>query len=215
MHQIIKTSLLIFTLILGKSVYSQVIWQETFDTPDKGYWVDSSGQLVSDLSNINWTVNISNAVFLNENDYAKTVSTSGGRFEVVDSDGDVIWISDSIPISTYDAINISLDANETGSGSDQDNKYIKAFYKIDNDNLVSFSPDSIASGNWGNVQLVQKALYGNWLQLVVKMNSSYSNDKIIIDNILVEAIDSSKLVPSKISRSLISLIIHFKPFMYL
>lgn len=198
MNQIIRLSLFIFTLILSKSIYSQIVWQETFDTPDKGYWADSTGQIHVDLSDVSWTLDVTGCVFSNENDYAKTVTTSEGRFEVLDSDGEVIWTSYSIQIAAYDAINISFESIETGSSSAPDKKYIKAFYKIDNDSLHPFLPDSVASGNWGNKKFVQKAIRGELLQIIIKMNSSYASDKIILDNIIVEAIDSSSLVPSQI-----------------
>lgn len=199
MRHIFIISIFIFTLILGKDLSAQVIWEENFDVPDKGVWANENGEIITDFTTINWSVDYSGCTFSNESDYAKTVSTSGGRFEVLDSDGEVIWTSDSIDISSYDAVNLSLDANETGSSEAGDKKYLKAYYKLDGSDEMPFEPEFEALGNWGVTQLSQKKLVGQTLQIVVRMNSSYANDKVILDNITVQAIDSSTFVPSQIS----------------
>lgn len=198
LRQIIYFALFVFTLILSTAGSAQIIWQETFDIPNKGYWADNSGTLISDLENINWTLDVTGCEFSDENDYAKTVSTKGGRFEVLDSDGEVVVTTQIIDIAGYDLINISLDASETSNGVNINNKYLKAFYKVDEAEIAPFTPDSMAAGDWGATRLIQQSLNGNTLQIIIKMNSSYANDRIILDNIMVEAIDSTRLVPSKI-----------------
>ncbi|MCF8361555.1 MAG: lamin tail domain-containing protein [Prolixibacteraceae bacterium] len=188
---------LFLTLILSKSLNGQMIWHEVFNIPNKGIWADSSGNIYSDFTNIKWSVDTSSCSFDNENDYAKTVSTSGGRFEVLDSDGEITWKSQTIEIESYDLINIAFTASETGSSSVESKKYVKAFYELD-DTLYPFSPYFSVSGNWGEKILEQKSINGNKLRVVIKMNSSYANDKVIIDDIKVEAVDKKMLEPERI-----------------
>jgi len=183
--------LLVLTLILSKNTFSQIIWNENFEIPEKGYWVNSDGLLLSDIDGVSWTLDISSCVFSDENDYAKTVATSGGRFEVLDSDGELSWFSETIDISAYDLLRLSVETGETGSGSNVANKYINAFYRIDNGPELPFEPKAGVAGDWGNVLLEQTGLKGNSLQIVIKMNGSYANDKVFIDNVQVESIDSS------------------------
>ncbi len=185
---------LFLTLILSNSLNGQIIWEEDFGTPNKGIWADSSGNIHSDLTNIKWSADTSSCTFDDENDYAKTVSTSGGRFEVLDSDGEITWKSETINIEGFDMVNITLTATETGSGSVENKKYVKAFYELDN-TLFPFSPDSSATGNWGEKLVEQKSISGKSLRIIIKMNSSYANDKVIIDNIEVEAFDENMLKP--------------------
>jgi len=199
MRQIILFVCFFFTFNLIKPVNAQILWQESFSVPNKGYWVDEAAVLQSDLSDVQWSLNIGNCDFAADNDYAKTVATSGGRFEVLDSDGEVFLYSPVIDISKADAVNVSFSAGETGSNVAAEKKYVKAYVLVDGGIEVPFSSDSVASGNWGDSQFLQKSITGKSLQLLVKMNSSYSSDKIYVDNILVEAIDSSKFLPKQIS----------------
>ena len=196
MCKIIHIQLFVFTLILSLNTSGQLIWEENFNVHGKGYWADSLGNISHDLTNISWDLNVSNCIFSDENDYAKTVLTNGGRFEVVDSDGELIWMSESIDISDFNSISISFDASETGSNSVNNKKYIQAFYQIDNREILSFQPEYEASGNWSEKKLVQNGVHGNTLNIYIKMNSSYANDRVIIDNIKVEGVDSSLFIPS-------------------
>jgi hypothetical protein len=149
------------------------------------------------MSDVDWMLNVEGCEFSDENDYAKTVATAGGRFEVLDSDGEVTWISPVLSIDAYDLVKISLSASETGSSSVAEKKYLSAFVLLD-DISIPFESVSTVSGNWGSVVMSQSGIVGSTLQLLVCMNSSYANDKVILDDVLVEAIDSSILVPVEI-----------------
>ncbi|MBN2263798.1 MAG: lamin tail domain-containing protein [Prolixibacteraceae bacterium] len=179
------------TLILSKNTFSQIIWNENFEIPEKGYWSDPEGLLLSDFDGVQWMLDVSRCVFSDENDYAKTVATSGGRFEVLDSDGELTWYSEILDISGHELLRLSVETGETGSGSNEDNKYINAFYRIDNGPELPFEPIAGVAGNWGSAVLEQSGILGSSLQIVIKINGSYANDKVFIDNVLVESIDSS------------------------
>ncbi|MDA3928908.1 MAG: lamin tail domain-containing protein [Prolixibacteraceae bacterium] len=198
MRQLFFVSCFVFILILSSKAFSQYVWHEKFDVPDKGYWANEAGELQSDLTGVNWNVTIDSCNFEKDNDYAKTVSTSGGRFEVLDSDGEAVWFSASIDISEYDAVSITLDANETGSSDNSEKKYIKASYILNGGEEMPFYPEAEVVGNWGSSQLIQSGITGESIQIVVRMNSSYSSDKLYIDNILVAEIDSLLFNPEAI-----------------
>jgi len=196
MRQIIIICGIFFIFPLQQPVEAQTIWKEEFAIPDKGYWVGEDGTLCHDVENIDWSVDVAGADLKASGDYAKTVTTSGGRFEVLDSDGDVVWKSPELNIAGYSTVSVSLKASETGSNVAANKKYLKAFYLLDGQS-VPFLPDSIAAGNWGEKILKAEGIRGEQLQLVVTMNSSYSSDKIILDDVLVEGVDSTLFEPQK------------------
>jgi hypothetical protein len=175
------------------SVYEQrlmlnthTIWNESFSVPGKGIWGDGAGNIISDFNDIlNWTLQYSNIQLSNTGDYAKTVATSGGRFEVCDMDGEVCWKSEIIDISGFEKINIRLDARETGSNKNTETKYLKALYIIDNNAEIPFETNGESAGNWGSAMAEQKGISGKTLQIAVYISNSYASDKVILDEIVV------------------------------
>ncbi len=182
----------ILTIILFgfvSQISGQEIWHESFDVPGKGIWGNGEGIISSDFEGIvNWTIEYAAVEVTNEDDYAKTVSTSGGRFEVRDVEGEITWRSQWIDISGYQQIKIELNAGETGSADNQETKYLKAFYKLDGADETPFEINGENAGNWGTVAAEQNNLKGNTLQIIVKMANNYSADKVILDEVSVSAV---------------------------
>ena len=89
--------LLLAIILLTIDTEAHPIWSENFTVSNQGYWGDEDGVSVhSDFSGITgWTLNVDNCTFSAAGDYVKTVSTSGGRFEAVDCDGEAVWRSGS------------------------------------------------------------------------------------------------------------------------
>ncbi len=198
MRQIIVFTIVNFILCLYSTSKAQVIWEENFPIPNKGYWVEEPSVLKQDTEGIPWSVDVSQSNFVAPGDYAMTVSTSGGRFEVLDSDGDVTWKSPVLDVSMADAVKLSFIAGESGSSSSSIKKYVKPFISIDGKDPVPLSADSVLSGNWGERYILAEGFKGNSLQLVFKFNSSLSNDKVFIDDIKIISIDSSKLKADRV-----------------
>ena len=171
--------------LISTHCLSQEIWKESFSIPEKGIW-GNGGAIQSDFSGITeWFLEYQEVKMVDAGDYAKTVSTSGGRFEVSDIAGEVKWLSKTIQISEIKNINVSLLASETGSGANITIKYLKAYYRIDNGNEIPFTVNGVNEGNWSSVLAEQNGLIGNTLQIVVRMANSYSSDKVILDEVVV------------------------------
>lgn len=178
--------LLFFNLLNYSSVEAQEIWHESFAVPEKGIWGDENGMLQSDFSEItSWTLEYSGVTGSNADDYAKTVSTSGGRFEVRDVEGEVKWRSEIIDIAGFTNVKIELTAAETGSSNNTENKYIEAFFKLDEGEETPFEIHAQNAGNWGSNQAVQNNLTGKKLQIVVYLANNYSSNKVILDEMTV------------------------------
>jgi hypothetical protein len=184
----IQKFLIFFCLLFSSSALAQEIWHESFSVANKGIWGGENGTIQSDFSGINtWTLEYANVKLQNDADYAKTVNTSGGRFEVVDISGEVIWISEPIDISEYSKVDIKLTATETGSNTNTKLKYLKAFYRLNEGIEMLFGINGENLGNWGSAFVEQKGLISEKLQIVVRMSNDYSADKVILDEIVVTA----------------------------
>ena len=193
--------LIFFCLFFNSSAWTQELWRESFSLPGKGIWGTETGTIQSDFTGITkWSLNFSNIKLQDAGDYAKTVSTSGGRFEVADVDGEIVWISEVIDISEYIKAEIMLNAAETGSNTSANNKYLKAFYKLDNGAEQPFAVNASNTGNWGSVTANQKDLAGSKLQLIVKMANNYGADKVILDEVVVTVVEkpAEPILPGEI-----------------
>lgn len=180
--------LIFFCLFLNGSLHAQEIWRESFTLPIKGIWGGENGTIQSDFLGItNWTLDYADVILQDANDYAKTVLTSGGRFEVVDITGEVVWRSAKIDIEEYIKVDIKLNASETGSNANTTLKYLKAFYMLNDGSEIPFETNAENRGNWGSAIAEQKGLVGEKLQIVVRMTNDYAADKVILDEVIVIA----------------------------
>jgi hypothetical protein len=180
--------LIFFCLYLNSSAQAQEIWRESFTVSNKGIWGGEGGTIQSDFSGITiWTLKYDGVKLTDAGDYAKTVTTSGGRFEVVDIAGEVVWRSAIIDISEYLKTDIQLTASETGSNTNATLKYLKAFYMLNDGAEIPFTINSENRGNWGSAVAEQKGLVGEKLQIVVRMANDFSADKVILDEVIVIA----------------------------
>jgi hypothetical protein len=190
--QILTFSLLFFYY----NTLSQEIWRESFTIPEKGIWGnDEDSTIQKDFDGIvKWTLEYSNVSLFNSDDYAKTTTTSDGRFECKDINSEVIWYSESIDISAYKNVSIQLEANETGSATNEEAKYLKAYYILDEGEAILLETNGENYGNWGNTIAEQTGLNGEKLQIVVYMNNNYASDKVILDEIIVSGEENNPIV---------------------
>ena len=180
--------LIFFCLLFNATLQAQEIWRESFTVPNKGIWGGENGTIQSDFSGITtWTLTYDDVKLTDSGDYAKTLTTSGGRFELVDITGELVWRSATIDITEYIKVDIKLSASETGSNTNINLKYLKAYYKLDNGAEIPFETNAENLGNWGSAVAEQKGLVGEKLQIVVRMSNDYSADKVILDEVIVIA----------------------------
>ncbi len=200
MWRINSVFLFLLSILLPNESYGTVIWEENFNTPNLGVWGDNDGESlhINLDQGESWSINFNDCSLTAENDYVKTVSTSGGRLEARDCDGEATWYSPWINISKYMDANCELTARETGSGAKPANKYLKAYYQVDDQEEVLFEMNGLNEGNWGEATASQTQLKGDSLRIVVRLNSSYANNKVILDAVRMwsnqpEVIDPNQL----------------------
>ena len=197
MVNFIQNILTIVFLLSVSQAHAEQIWYEPFSVPDKGIWGSEDGVAIySDFSGItNWFLEYETLLLTSPDDYAKTVPTSGGRFEVRDIDGVVTWRSEWINTNGFYNISVSLTAYETGSGANEANKYLKAFFRLDGGDEILFGTNGINAGNWGDAHVGQQGLNCDSLQIVVYMANHYSSDKVTLDEVLVTGETSDSTPP--------------------
>ncbi|NOR74090.1 MAG: hypothetical protein GQ525_02910 [Draconibacterium sp.] len=183
-------------IVLNYPSFAEVIWRESFSIPEKGVWGDEDGLSINkNFSGISsWSIDFSDIKLFDIEDYAKTVSTSGGRFECRDINGEVVWKSEVINIADFQNVTIKLTASETGSGANEQNKYLKAFYRLDDGKEILFNINGENIGNWGSVQSEQNNLKGDELQIIVYMNNHYSSDKVILDEVVISGLEENPII---------------------
>jgi len=181
MNRLLKISILFsLVFIISTSLHADDIWIETFSTPEKGYWGGGS-----DMSGIfKWTLDASACTLTDVDDYIKTVSTSGGRMQAQDIDGEAVWSSEIIDVSAYKNIVLSVETSETGSSSNTE-KYVKVYYKLNSGTETLFETNGENIGNWSSATASQSITTASTVQIVVRINNPNSGDRSIFDNVSV------------------------------
>lgn len=202
MWRINSIFIFLFLNFLTIEIQASEIWNEEFSTPYLGVWGDADGTTihVDTLSTDKWHLNVDQCSFSAENDYVKTVSTSGGRFEALDCDGKAIWASEWINISKFQDVNCELTARETGSGNKVDKKYLKAYYQINNGEETLFETNGISEGNWSSARVSQSGLNADSMRIIVYLNSSYASDKVIMDDVRVWSDQPERINENQLAR---------------
>ncbi len=188
--------ILVFFFVVSQT-QAERIWYESFSVPEKGIWGDDDGVTIhADYSGITqWSLHYDSLFLSSSDDYAKTVSTRGGRFEVRDIDSEITWISAWIDIRGFSNVSIALTAYETGSGSNESHKYLEAFYRLDQADKIRFAENSLNAGNWGSSEVRQTGLGGDSLQLIIQIANHYAADKVTLDEITVTGESSDRMAP--------------------
>jgi hypothetical protein len=181
-------------------VYADDIWETDFsDEIDKGYW--GSNLDLTDVSD--WSLDVSNCSLEDDEDYVMVVSTSGGRLEAKDCDGEAVWMSKTIDISAFTDVSLSVLLAETGSSTNT-SKYAKAYYVLDDGDELAFEVHGEEIGNWGSESATQSNLNGSTLQIVIRVNNPNSGDLVYFDDVVVsgepivpESDQLSEILPSE------------------
>ena len=182
--------MLIASIVITNNLIADEIWHESFLTSEKGYWGGGN-----DLTGITgWTLDVSACTLTDANDYIKTVTTSGGRMEAKDINGEAIWTSEIIDISEYTNILLSINVSETGSSTSTD-KYVRVYYKLDGGAETLFETNGDNTGNFGSTTASQNIASGTSIQIIVRINNPNAGDKTIFDEVDVSGTPADKTAP--------------------
>ncbi len=187
--------LILLCFFIPSGIFAQqTTWSETFDIPEKGFWGGGS-----DMSGISkWTLDASACVLASTSDFIKTVTTSDGRMQAVNIDGEAIWNSEIIDISSHSNIGLAVNVSETGTSANT-NKYVKVYYSLNGGAETLFESNGQNIGNFTSGLASQTCLNGNTIQIIIRINNPNSGDATIFDNVTVNFDDIAPAVISVIA----------------
>ena len=164
--------LILFVLFLTgiNGLAQTTIWLEDF-TLLNGTTVDNGATA--------WSRDVT-AATLDPGDYFEVQSQ---LMEGRDLDGEVIWTSQSINISAFTDVSISIDVTELGNMEASD--YIRAFYILDGSGEIQFGEVSNDITGGATITLATGGLNGTNLTVVVRMLNNGGQERWQFDNVLV------------------------------
>jgi len=164
-------------LFFGTSIAQTTIWEVDFET---GY---SDNDLTAQDNNTptgaDWTKSGSATTWWrveSANFISGSLSMSGRN-----TDGVMTWTSESISISSYTDVSISIDIKEVNCEAGD---IIETFYSIDGGGNTEFG-NTNGDGNFNNATNTVSGLSGSSMTLVVTLNCNAGNERILFDNIEV------------------------------
>jgi len=171
----------LLSLCLARVVDAEVIWSEDFNAG----FLDGKGAIGPgnqvDVSGITaWTVSVVNAGMLDSFDWFRVVSQ---QMDARDTGGESIWLTQTIDISAYTNVGITIDASEPGTMEISD--YIRFYYRLNGGAETLFSQNGNLSDDFTSAQAAQSGLYGSNLHVIVKVNNSADDERHRFDTVLV------------------------------
>lgn len=174
----------LFIILLSTSAFAQVsIFEEDFSSVPNGT-----------TSSSNWGSDASACTLSNGSDYFEVKSS---RFEGRDMDGEGIWYTDVLDISSYTDVEIEVDLQEAGNMESSD--YMKVYYKLDGGTETFFSINGNNTNDFNNIIASQSGLNGSTLQVIIKVKNNDGSEKHRIHSVSIsgtEAVSSLTLSTS-------------------
>ena len=169
-------------LFIAESSIAQ-IWSEDFSTYShqtgvRGGGVNNVGDYPGGVTK--WTLDVSDCNFSNTGDY---FYVSNGQFEGQDLDGWAIWTSESINISGYSNVGISIYMGKDGANMESNDEII-AYYSVDGGAYVQFG--YLNDDPWPQYQtFTASGLSGSTLRIRVRMTNNGGSEEWMFDDISV------------------------------
>jgi hypothetical protein len=173
------------------------IYHETFSGQEgKG----ASGPMnTTDLSGVDWILDLSEANFKTAGNYIKVVQDNGEYLmEASHLGATVAWISPKINIKGHGTVKATVEILATEAGvslTPQD--FIRAFYILDDNPINLFAvKGNLENDIPGNVTMEQAGLEGKTLQIIIEIKNNQVGDTHRFDNVKVEAFSSPTNCPA-------------------
>ena len=138
----------------------------------------------TDLTGVDWTVDVSSATLSNTNDFFKIENEV---LKARDVDGNCFWISPSISIAEYENVSISLNAFENvwWGGTFESDDILHSEYSIDGGPWTYFATNGQLNDDFGSATVSQTGLDGTSLRIRITMNVNENDEIFEVDNITV------------------------------
>ena len=168
-----RVSVLVLVFLLPAQIFSQTtIWLEDF--------LYTEGTIQGSGTPPKWTRDVSACTLVPPNDYFEVRSN---QMEGRDLDGEAVWTSETIDISSYSDVSISTDVSMGGNMEASD--YIRFYYKLDGGAETLFSVNGDISNDFSPLVASQLGLNGSNLVIVVRVKNNGQVEIHRFDNMWV------------------------------
>ncbi|WP_055447455.1 lamin tail domain-containing protein [Lacinutrix mariniflava] len=188
-----KFTILLIILFVFSFGYSQTtIYSEDFTGQlGKGAsYNTTTGVTETDLSGVNWTIDVSATSFVQVSDWFRVLG--GNRYlEARDVDGTAIWYSPLINISAFSNIQFSFDATESSPTTNnlEPTDTFRTEFRIDGGAWTQAGSNGFIQDDYVATVVSHNALLnGNTIELRMLFTNNDQQERMRIDNILVEGI---------------------------
>ena len=130
---LMKSAMMINALLgsaLSFNVMADTVWQENFEASalqNKGAVGVNESSVTIDMEGVTrWNIDVSNAGLTATSDWFKVASNA---LQARDVDGEVVWESEAIDISSQENVNLDVLLSQNGIFEEAD--YINVFYSVD------------------------------------------------------------------------------------
>ncbi len=154
-------------------MYGQDLYWEDFDLPS-GTTIDNGPTA--------WTRDISNTNLGPQGHFETRINNSLTVFQAVDLNGEAVWLSEILNISSLTSVIASVDIAEFGTL--EGNDYLQLYYKLDGGPEVNFGDFKNDFGSSFQT-VVTPVLSGAILQIIVRIRNNAANEIHIFDNVRV------------------------------
>jgi hypothetical protein len=193
-HRKMRVILLLISLITFSALRAQVtLYSEDFTGQNGKGATGSTSGISIDTTGVTWHVDTSNVSLSATTDYMKVVNEA---FEAQDVDGEGIWGSPIIDISSAKNLTLSMHAEAVGTMESSD--FIAVYYQLDGGSKTLFLSRSDSSINSTEIKDTSLGISGTTLQLFVHFNNNAGAEQFVFDSIAVkgETVDATSNVVS-------------------
>lgn len=198
--------LLVFASLCNLTNAQTILYSEDF-TGQNGKGVVGGSSLAFDTSGVSWTIEPVASGLTASSDWFQVQNEV---FEGRDIDADQVWISDTIDISTFSNISLSLDASETGTMESLD--FLNVEYSVDNGQnyflIANYNGKGDAThtliDDFSSESITESIPNGTSLIIRISMNNNSSSEYTKFDNVLVTGFSAGSLVASISSQTDVS-----------
>jgi hypothetical protein len=174
---------LFFVAFFYHSTSAQLPYLQGFSSQNgKGVVGTGSGPAAYsyDTTGMSWTMNVSATSLTASTDYFKVVS---GAFEGKDLDGEAVWYSKQVDISSVTYVDLSVDVFESGDSESSD--YINIYYSLDGGVEILFSNNGENTDDFTSTSASQNQISGSTVTIIIKVANNTGTETHKFDNVSV------------------------------
>ena len=179
-------------LIFSSLLSAQIIWSEDFESYAIGTGYVGCSTPISTVHSVDypdlvskWDIDTAVASLTSNTDWLSVQFDALGNkvFEFRDTDGEFVWSSELIDLSSYFDVVLSVSVIEVSTLESTD--YINVYYILDGGDEVLFETNGANSNDFTNLKAMYDSISGTSLQLVIRGKNNANSELIRFDDIIV------------------------------